>query len=140
VRFPNQGLARELKAFLKAHRTGFLYQSPDRSWSETVENFTYTGSETFPLEKKFVNASTVVVKVDGVVDANWGLSGNNTAPVITPTGGFATGAVEITYRYYYQVRTGPNPLRGTTLVPGPTPALDCTIEVFEIDPGKHLVA
>jgi hypothetical protein len=140
VRFPNSvGLGSVLRTFLKEHRLGFLHESPDRAYSETSENFTYTGSETFALAKKFVNDATIVVTVDGAPEADWSLSGNNTAPLITPGGTFATGAVVVTYRFRYQVRAGVNPLRSSLHVPGALPSSDATVEVFEIDPGGHLV-
>jgi hypothetical protein len=137
VRFP-PGTARELREFLHDHRLGFLFEDPDRSYSEVSERFAYTGTGTFALSRKFIKASTVVVTVDGAPESDWTLSGNNTVPLITPGGTFPNGAVVVTYRHYYQVQPGPIPLRSQLLVPGAKPALVATVEVFEIQPGGHL--
>lgn len=138
VKYP-PGTAAALKEFLLQHRLGFLFEDPDRSFSEVTENFTFTGSETFALARKFINASTIVLTVDGSPESNWSLTGNNTAPVIVPSGGFATGAVVVTYRFYYQVKPGPIPLRSQLIVPGAKPAQASTVEVFEIKPGGHRI-
>lgn len=64
------------------------------------------GGETFTTAKKFLNADTLVVYVDGVTQTlttDYSLSGNNTAPTITTTASFDTGAVTADYEFYYQV-------------------------------------
>lgn len=138
VRFPPD-TARELLQFLIDHRLGFLFEDPDRSYSEVEEEFTFTGTETFALARKFVNAATIAVTVDGAPESDWTLSGNNTAPLITPGGTFPTGDVVVTYRFYYQVQPGPIPLRSQLIVPGAKPAQASTVEVFEIKPGGHRI-
>ena len=84
------------------------------------------GGETFTTVRKFIHhtdfgesATTLVVKVDGVAQTlttDYTVSGNGTAPTITTTASFDTGAVTFDYEFYFQVFG--YLLRTADLVPG----------------------
>lgn len=104
--------------------TSFLYSALKAKYNEVADEALGTaaggGGETFALDRKFIDSASLVVKAAGVVQVlttDYTFSGNNTAPLITTTAAFDTGAVTASYRYYHQVRLSvlrtsyPNPDR-----------------------------
>ncbi|RLA10562.1 MAG: hypothetical protein DRQ59_11660 [Gammaproteobacteria bacterium] len=100
--------------------------------------------ETFATAAKFLDLSTLVVKVAGVeqtLATDYTVSGNNTAPTITATATFDTGAVTFDYEFYYQVRAGGSFVagflnRGLSLAdPG---AQTIPLSLREVRAGGHL--
>lgn len=77
------------------------------------------GGEEFALARKFIDSSTLVVKIGGVTQTlttDYTFSGNNTAPLVTTTASADTGAVLLSYEYYYQCFVRPQ--SGTVSVVG----------------------
>ena len=107
--------------------------------------------ETFTTAKKFIahtdfgeSATTLIVKVDGVaqtITTDYTVSGNGTAPTVTATANFDTGAVTFDYSFYYQVRGRGSWAtsflnRGTSLTaPG---AQVVSLSLREVRAGGHL--
>lgn len=107
------------------------------------------GSETvFALDKKYLDASTLVVKVDGVTQTGGGtdytFSGNNTAPILTFTSP-VTNLLPVTasYDYYMPVWFAEDPPRPRMTKGGPNSAnsgyIVSGIRIAEQFPGAHLV-
>lgn len=105
----------------------FLYESAVPALREVSDDArgTHAGGAgvDFLARHKFLDASTLVVKVAGVVQAGGGadytFSGNNTAPKITTTASFDVGAVTFSYRFRHQVAFTLDPFAGSrVLVPG----------------------
>lgn len=103
------------------------------------------GGETFTTAKKFLDASTLVVKVNGATQTlttDYTVSGNNTAPTITTTASFDTGTVTFEYEFYYQVRATVNGYstaflnRGSSLTDPGAQTIQLTMR--EVVPGGHL--
>ena len=102
------------------------------------------GGETCATLRKFLNASTLVVKVGGVTQTlttDYTLAGNFTAPTITTTASFDTGTVTFEYEFYFQMFL--TVLRTADLVQGASLSSPGTDKLFlqltEQDSGGSLV-
>lgn len=128
----------------------FLYRSAKPELREVVDDArgTHSGGAgtDFFARHKFLDAATLVVRVAGVVQVlatDYSFSGNNTAPKITTTASFDSGAVTFSYDYYRQVAFALDPFQGSRmLVPGASLASPGTdrlpFAVDEVRPGGHL--
>lgn len=128
----------------------FLYKAKSRARhyevdDESAGTASGGGGEEFALDKVFIDADTLVVKIGGTVQTlttDYTFSGNNTAPKITTTASADTGAVTLDYEFYHQVVL--QELGGGTAyridrglaVPG---AHTVVVEFREAKAGGHLV-
>ena len=103
------------------------------------------GGETFTTVRKFLDTSTLVVKVNGTtqtVTTDYSVSLNYTTPMITTTASFDTGTVTLDYEFYYQVRATTNGYgteflnRGSSLTDTGAQTMD--LSVREWKPGGSL--
>lgn len=135
------------KTFYETHFDGtlFLFKARFPAFhiveGEALGTSAGGAGESFALDLKYIDSSTLVVYVNSVDQAgDWSLSGNNSAPQVDTGAGFDAGTVTADYEYYYPVQfvgtPGPTLLRhGTTLA---DPGVDeIRVSVRETQPGAH---
>jgi hypothetical protein len=123
----------------------FLYKAKTPAWmrieTESLGTHTNPNISNYTTTKKFLDLSTLTVFAGGVeqtLTTDYTVSGNNTAPTITTTATFDSGAVTATYEYYRQVRIvggfeAAFMQKGTTLTA--TGAQTARITLRELTPG-----
>jgi len=99
----------------------------------------------FTLEKRYIDESALVVKVDGTpVDAaDYDFADNNTAPKVTTKAGFPSGAVRFDYEYYYEGYVRARPATALTIGARTLASPGVTIVQISFEervPGGYLVA
>lgn len=129
----------------------FLFQA-HRTQNKTVTDEavgTGDGSTTvFALDKKHLDSTTLVVKVDGVTQTGSGtdytFSGNNTAPIITfEAGSIPAGAEAVTasYNFYFPCVFARDDMPPELRAGGTTSATirhDVPVVIRELKPGAHI--
>lgn len=116
------------------------------SHNESLGTAAGGGGETFALDYKFVDSTTLRVFVGGVEQAlttDYSLSGNNSAPIITTTASFDTGTVTAYYEFYQTVRFAEmpraQPRTGGAVSYGQQEIAAFTLALVETSPGARLV-
>lgn len=124
----------------------FLYKAQFTQYNTVTDEAVGTGDASttdFPLDNKYIDASTLVVELNGTPTVAYTLTGNYTAPIVeldsAPGGGVAITA---SYEYYHSVHLTSDDLepeilsRGTT--DATTKALLQGVEIEEAQPGDYL--
>lgn len=154
LRFPRGGYTVDDWHSFIAARSGavdtFLFKGHADLFHDVTNEAVGTGdgsTTAFALDKKHIDASTLVVKVNGVTQTSgvdYSLSGNNTAPTLAfsspPTAGHAITA---SYDYYMPVWFTADPpppemLRGGSTTATSTHVVN-SVGIAEQYPGAHLV-
>ena len=138
------------RTFLLAHMDGttFRFKASRPAYREVSGESIGTSAggsgESFALDKRYVDSTTLVVYVGGVDQTgDWSLSGNDSAPSVDTGAGFDAGAVTADYEYYFPCALTDTAYLGSILGLGTdlaTPGIDeIPVSLAEISPGAHLV-
>ena len=128
----------------------FFYKSNHPAYREELDVDVGTSSggagEFFPLKHLHIDATTLVVKVDTVIQGGgtFQLNDNDVDPIVETLAGFDAGSVTISNEYFHLMQHAVTPQRNRMLVSGRDLTSQGTvrqfIELLAVSGNGHLVA